>query len=620
MQYIKGPDFPTGGIIMGLDGLRKAYNTGNGTIVIRSRCEIIEPKNKHQHTEIIVSEIPYGLRKSAILERIGQVAKEHVVDGITDLRDESSMKGMRIVIELRNDVNPQVVLNNLYKYTPLQTSYGINTIALVDGAPEVLGLKRCLEVYIEHQLEVITRRTEFDLDEDLKRMHILEGFIVAADNIEEVVKIIKESENGEEKDRLMARFNLSERQAQAILDMQLRRLSGLNREKTLEEYQGLEAEVAKLKEILASKENKEALLKTELLDIKARYADKRRSELQLHMALSIENEDLIPSEDVMITITEKGYAKRMKLDEYHSQNRGGVGVSQIKVKDNDHVNLFLYTNTHDYLLFFTNTGRIYKMKAYNIPEATKTSKGTPIVNIMQLKEGEKIAAITNMKEIKDSDDYLFFVTREGVVKRTRMSNFQNIMKSGIKAINLREGDEIYDVLVTSGNDSITLAQSNGKSITFKEEDIRDMGRSASGVRGMKLEEGSVIVGASVIKSENDLILALSANGYGKLTASTEYRVQSRGGKGVITLKTTEKNGKLVELEAVTRDLDLILTTNKGVTIRVHISDISESGRNSQGVRIVKLRENQFITNVAVVPHEDENEEALEETQAQESNE
>jgi DNA gyrase subunit A len=418
----------------------------------------------------------------------------------------------------------------------------------------------------------------------------------------------------------MARFNLSERQAQAILDMQLRRLSGLNREKTLEEYQGLEAEVAKLKEILASKENKEALLKTELLDIKARYADKRRSELQLHMALSIENEDLIPSEDVMITITEKGYAKRMKLDEYHSQNRGGVGVSQIKVKDNDHVNLFLYTNTHDYLLFFTNTGRIYKMKAYNIPEATKTSKGTPIVNIMQLKEGEKIAAITNMKEIKDSDDYLFFVTREGVVKRTRMSNFQNIMKSGIKAINLREGDEIYDVLVTSGNDSITLAQSNGKSITFKEEDIRDMGRSASGVRGMKLEEGSVIVGASVIKSENDLILALSANGYGKLTASTEYRVQSRGGKGVITLKTTEKNGKLVDLEAVTRDLDLILTTNKGVTIRVHISDISESGRNSQGVRIVKLRENQFITNVAVVPHEDENEEVLEETQAQESNE
>ena len=607
MQYVKGPDFPTGGIIMGLDGLRKAYNTGVGTIVIRSRCEIIEAKNRHQHTEIIVSEIPYGLRKSALLERIGQVAKDHIVDGITDLRDESSMRGMRIVIELRNDVNPQVVLNNLYKYTPLQSSYGINTIALVDGAPEVLGLKRCLDVYINHQLDVITRRTEFDLDEDLKRMHILEGFIVAADNIEEVVKIIKESENGEEKDRLMSRFNLSERQAQAILDMQLRRLSGLNREKTLEEYHDLEKEVAKLREILSSKENKEKLLKEELLDIKTRYADKRRSELQLHMALSIENEDLIPSEDVMVTITEKGYAKRMKLDEYHSQNRGGVGVSQIKVKDNDHVNLFLYTNTHDYLLFFTNTGRIYKMKAYNIPESTKTSKGTPIVNIMQLKEGERIAAITNMKEIKDSDDYLFFVTRKGIVKRTRMSNFQNIMKSGIKAISLRDDDEIFDVLVTNGQNYVTLAQSNGKSITFKEDEIRDMGRSASGVHGMKLADDETIVGASVIKAPTDLILALSANGYGKLTPALDYRLQSRGGKGVITLKTTDKNGKLIDLEAVTRDLDLILTTNKGITIRVHIADISESGRNSQGVRIVKLRENQFITNVAVVPR-DESEE------------
>ena len=607
MQYVKGPDFPTGGIIMGLDGLRKAYNTGVGTIVIRSRCEIIEAKNRHQHTEIIVSEIPYGLRKSALLERIGQVAKDHIVDGITDLRDESSMRGMRIVIELRNDVNPQVVLNNLYKYTPLQSSYGINTIALVDGAPEVLGLKRCLDVYINHQLDVITRRTEFDLDEDLKRMHILEGFIVAADNIEEVVKIIKESENGEEKDRLMSRFNLSERQAQAILDMQLRRLSGLNREKTLEEYHDLEKEVAKLREILSSKENKEKLLKEELLDIKTRYADKRRSELQLHMALSIENEDLIPSEDVMVTITEKGYAKRMKLDEYHSQNRGGVGVSQIKVKDNDHVNLFLYTNTHDYLLFFTNTGRIYKMKAYNIPESTKTSKGTPIVNIMQLKEGERIAAITNMKEIKDSDDYLFFVTCKGIVKRTRMSNFQNIMKSGIKAISLRDDDEIFDVLVTNGQNYVTLAQSNGKSITFKEDEIRDMGRSASGVHGMKLADDETIVGASVIKAPTDLILALSANGYGKLTPALDYRLQSRGGKGVITLKTTDKNGKLIDLEAVTRDLDLILTTNKGITIRVHIADISESGRNSQGVRIVKLRENQFITNVAVVPR-DESEE------------
>lgn len=619
MQYIKGPDFPTGGIIMGLDGLRKAYNTGNGTIVVRSRCEIIEAKNKHQHTEIVVTEIPYGLKKSQILERIGQVAKEHIVDGITDLRDESSMKGMRIVIEVRNDVNPQVLLNNLYKYTPLQSSYGINTIALVDGAPEVLSLKRCLQVYVNHQLDVITRRTEFDLDEDLKRMHILEGFIIASDNIEEVIKIIKESENGEEKDKLIARFNLSDKQATAILDMQLRRLSGLNREKTQEEYEALEQDVERLKEILSSLENKEKVLKAEFLEIKSKYADKRKSELQLHMALSIENEDLIPNDEVMVTITEKGYTKRMKLDEYHSQNRGGVGVSQIKVKDNDHVKLFLYTNTHDYILFFTNTGRVYKLKAYNIPESTKTSKGTPLVNIMQLKENESIVAITNLKDIKDSDKYLFFITRKGLVKRTKMSNFQNIMKSGIKATNLREDDEIFDVLVTEGNNYITLAQSNGKSITFKEEDIRDMGRSASGVKGMKVEEEKEIVGASVIKSKDDLILALSQNGYGKVTPALEYRIQSRGGKGIITLKVTEKNGQLVDLEAVDNNMDLIVTTNKGITIRVHVSDISSTSRNSQGVRIVKLRDGQFITNVAVVPHDDSEDvqdelEQIEETQ------
>ena len=612
MQYVKGPDFPTGGIVMGLDGLRKAYNTGSGTIVIRSRCEIVEPKNKKGHTEIIVTEIPYGLKKSALLERIGQVAKEHLVEGITDLRDESSMKGMRIVIEVRNDVNAQVLLNNLYKYTPLQSSYGINTIALVDGAPESLSLKRCLQVYIDHQLNVITRRTQFDLDEDLKRMHILEGFIIASDNTDEVIKIIKTSNNGEEKDRLMARFNLSERQAQAILDMQLRRLSGLNREKTEEEYKALEEETHKLREILSSKEKKEALLKAELIEIKDKYSDKRKSELQLHMALSIENEDLIPEEEVMITITEQGYAKRMKLDEYHSQNRGGVGVSSIKTKEHDHVKLFMYCSTHDYLLFFTNTGRVYKMKAYNIPEATRISKGIPLVNLLTLKENETIEAITNLKEIKDSDKYLLFVTRKGVVKRTAMSNFQNIMKSGIRAINLREDDSILDVVVTNGDNYVTLGASNGKSITFHESDIRDMGRTASGVRGMKFDEKDEIVGVSVINSQDDLILALSANGYGKLTPASDYRVQSRGGKGVITLKTTEKNGNLIALDAVVPNLDLILTTNKGVSIRVHISSISTTGRNSQGVRIVKLREGQFITNMAIVPHEDNDEEEISE--------
>ena len=614
MQYVKGPDFPTGGIVMGLDGLRQAYNTGHGTIVIRSRCEIVEPKTKKGHTEIIVSEIPYGLRKSALLERIGQVAKEHLVEGITDLRDESSMKGMRIVIELRNDVNAQVVLNNLYKFTPLQSSYGINMIALVDGAPESLSLRRALNVYIDHQLTVITRRTKFDLDEDLKRMHLLEGFIIASDNTDEVIKIIKTSKNGEEKEKLKERFNLDDVQAQAILDMQLKRLSGLNREKTEEEYHHLEEETKHLNEVLASKQLKEEILKNELLDIKQRYADKRRSELQLHTAMSIENEDLIPEEEVMITITNQGYAKRMNLDEYHSQNRGGIGVSSIKTKDKDHVKLFLYTSSHDYLLFFTNTGRVYKMKAYNIPESSKTGKGMPLVNLLTLKDGETIEAITSIKTIAESDKYLFFITRKGVVKRTAMSNFQNIMKSGIKAINLRDDDSLLTVLVTSGNDYVTLGASNGKSITFKEEEIRDMGRSASGVRGMRISEDEELVGASVIRAESDLILALSENGYGKLTPATDYRLQSRGGKGVITLKTTEKNGKLIDLEAVIPTLDLILTTNKGITIRVHISDISQSGRNSQGVRIVKLRENQFITNVAIVPQEEDNDVEVENTE------
>ncbi len=605
MQYIKGPDFPTGGIIMGLDGLRKAYNTGNGTIVVRSRCEIVEPKGHKGHTEIIVTEIPYGLRKTQLLERIGQVAKEHVVEGIADLRDESSMKGMRIVIEVKNDTNPQVLLNNLYKYTPLQSSYGINMIALVDGAPESLSLRRCLDVYIDHQLNVITRRTQFDLDEDLKRMHLLEGFIVASDNTDEVIKIIKSSQNGEEKKRLMDRFNLDELQAQAILDMQLRRLSGLNREKTLEEYKALEEETHKLREILASTEKKEEILKNEMTEIRAKYGDKRKSELQLHMALSIENEDLIPEEEVMITITNKGYAKRMKLDEYHSQNRGGVGVTSIKTKDKDDVKLFTYCSSHDYMLFFTNTGRVYKMKAYNVPEATRTAKGIPMVNLLTLKENETIEAMTTLRNLKDNENYLLFVTEKGVVKRTSLGNFQNIMKGGIRAINLREGDSILDVVVTNGNNKVILGASNGKSITFDENEIRDMGRSASGVRGMNLAEGEKVVGVSVINSEEDLILALSANGYGKLTASNAYRVQSRGGKGIITLKTTEKNGNLIKLEAVTSDLDLILTTNKGVSIRVHVSDISISGRNSQGVRIVKLRDNQYITNTAIVPHEDE---------------
>lgn len=605
MHFIPGPDFPTGGIIMGADGLRQAYNTGTGTIVVRSKCEIIEPKNRKSHAEIIVTEIPYGIRKSTILERIGEVAKEHIVDGIVDLRDESSMRGMRIVIEVRNDVNPHVLLNNLYKYTQLQSSFGINNIALVDGRPEALSLKRALEVYINHQIDVITRRTNFELDEDLKRMHILEGFIIATDHIDEIIKIIRGSMNGEEKDLLMQRFNLSERQAQAILDMQLRRLSGLSRQKTEEEYKFLASEVERLRHILESKENKEEIIKNELLEIKAKYNDKRKSEMALHLDLNIENEDLIPRDDVLITITRGGYAKRMKTSEYRSQSRGGVGITGIKTKENDIVEHVISTSTHDFLLFFTNLGRVYKLKGYQIPEGNRTSKGIPLVNMINFQDGEHLAAVTNISDIANQDQCIFFATKKGIIKRTSVSQFQNIRTNGINAINLTEGDELLQVEVTDGHREIILGASNGKAIRFNEETVREIGRSATGVRGMKLNEGDELVGMAVVRDDVKDILVVTEKGYGKRTDADEYRLQTRGGMGVKTLNITDKNGRLASLRAVNDDLDLIATTNKGVTIRMHCADISQTGRAAQGVKLIRLRDDQHVSSIAIVEREDD---------------
>lgn len=605
MHFIPGPDFPTGGIIMGADGLRQAYNTGTGTIVVRSKCEIIEPKNRKSHAEIIVTEIPYGIRKSTILERIGEVAKEHIVDGIVDLRDESSMRGMRIVIEVRNDVNPHVLLNNLYKYTQLQSSFGINNIALVDGRPEALSLKRALEVYINHQIDVITRRTNFELDEDLKRMHILEGFIIATDHIDEIIKIIRGSMNGEEKDLLMQRFNLSERQAQAILDMQLRRLSGLSRQKTEEEYKFLASEVERLRHILESKENKEEIIKNELLEIKAKYNDKRKSEMALHLDLNIENEDLIPRDDVLITITRGGYAKRMKTSEYRSQSRGGVGISGIKTKENDIVEHVISTSTHDFLLFFTNLGRVYKLKGYQIPEGNRTSKGIPLVNMINFQDGEHLAAVTNISDIANQEQCIFFATKKGIIKRTSVSQFQNIRTNGINAINLTEGDELLQVEVTDGHREIILGASNGKAIRFNEETVREIGRSATGVRGMKLNEGDELVGMAVVRDDVKDILVVTEKGYGKRTDADEYRLQTRGGMGVKTLNITDKNGRLASLRAVNDDLDLIATTNKGVTIRMHCADISQTGRAAQGVKLIRLRDDQHVSSIAIVEREDD---------------
>ena len=605
MHFIPGPDFPTGVIIMGADGLRQAYNTGTGTIVVRSKCEIIEPKNRKSHAEIIVTEIPYGIRKSTILERIGEVAKEHIVDGIVDLRDESSMRGMRIVIEVRNDVNPHVLLNNLYKYTQLQSSFGINNIALVDGRPEALSLKRALEVYINHQIDVITRRTNFELDEDLKRMHILEGFIIATDHIDEIIKIIRGSMNGEEKDLLMQRFNLSERQAQAILDMQLRRLSGLSRQKTEEEYKFLASEVERLRHILESKENKEEIIKNELLEIKAKYNDKRKSEMALHLDLNIENEDLIPRDDVLITITRGGYAKRMKTSEYRSQSRGGVGITGIKTKENDIVEHVISTSTHDFLLFFTNLGRVYKLKGYQIPEGNRTSKGIPLVNMINFQDGEHLAAVTNISDIANQEQCIFFATKKGIIKRTSVSQFQNIRTNGINAINLTEGDELLQVEVTDGHREIILGASNGKAIRFNEETVREIGRSATGVRGMKLNEGDELVGMAVVRDDVKDILVVTEKGYGKRTDADEYRLQTRGGMGVKTLNITDKNGRLASLRAVNDDLDLIATTNKGVTIRMHCADISQTGRAAQGVKLIRLRDDQHVSSIAIVEREDD---------------
>lgn len=611
MQYIKGPDFPTGGLVLGGSGLRSAYTTGNGSIIIRSKCDIVESDNARDHSIITVHEIPYTVNKARLIERIAEVVKLKLVEGIVDLRDESNDRnGTKIVIELKHDVNAQVVLNKLYKLTQLQISYGINMICLVEGKPCSITLKQALEVYLKHQIEVITRRTQFDLDKALARLHILDGLIIALDNIDEIISIIRNTTDGSEKDKLMLKFNLDDIQAQAILDMQLKRLSGLNREKTTEEYNDLKKLVLDLEDILASQDRKMEIIKNELIEIKEKYGDKRRSELALTTALNIEDEDLIPREDVVITITHSGYAKRMKRDIYKTQSRGGVGITGIKTNSNDMVEHILPMHSHDLLVVFTNLGRVYTIKGYQIPEGSRTSKGLPIVNLLNFQEGEKLAAVTTVSNLKDENKYFFFATKNGTVKRTSFSLFQNIRSMGIIAITLEEGDELIGVMETSGNDEIILGASNGKSIRFKEDDVRSTGRSSMGVRGMKFAEGDKLIGMTKV-TEGEQILVVTSKGFGKRSEALEYRVQTRGGMGVKTLNITEKNGELTSLMAVDDNKDLIITTNKGVVIRMAISEISQTKRNTQGVRVIKLREDQSVSTIAVVPHEEEK--VLEET-------
>lgn len=606
MDFIKGPDFPTGGQLLGITGLHNAYKTGNGIVIIRAKTEIVEHNNK---SSIIVTEIPYQVNKTRLIERIASLVKDKIIDGITDLRDESNRKGMRIVIELRKDVNPNVMLNNLYKHTQLQATFGINMIALVGNEPKTLTLKEILSYYIKHQVEIITRRTIYDLRKAEERDHILQGLMIALEDIDEVVDLLKKSKDGKDaKEQLISKYNLDDIQSQAILDMKLQRITGLEIEKIVSEHEELIKSIADYKDILASDERKHEIIKSELLDIKERFNDKRRTEINMHDDLSIENEDLIPREDVIVTLTKNGYIKRMNIDSYKIQNRGGVGVKGIKTNEDDYVDYSLHSSTHDYLLFFTNKGRVYKKKAYHIPPGSKQSKGLPIVNLLDFIDGEYVTAITNIDNFDDDKKFLFFATKKGIVKRTSVNLFKNIRQTGIIAISLHDEDELLGVRIVNDNTDVILGASNGKAIRFSCDDVRPMGRSASGVRGMRFTDKDYLVGMTIIdKDENDEILVITKNGFGKRSDVDEYRLQSRGGKGVKALNITDKNGPLVTLRSVNTNKDLIITTTKGISIRVAVENISKTGRATQGVRIMRLKDEQEVSTITVCD-KDENEE------------
>ncbi|MDY0294878.1 MAG: DNA gyrase subunit A [Acholeplasmataceae bacterium] len=610
MQFIQGPDFPTGGQILGLSGLRQAYETGRGIIANRATAEIVTHKNKQA---IVVTAIPYAVNKTTLIERIADIAKDKIVEGITDLRDESNRKGMRIVIELRKDVNPHVMLNNLYKHTQLQQSFGFNMICLVKGQPQMVTLKDMLKYYLEHQIEVVQRRTVYDLEKAEARQHILDGLVIALHDVDRAIEIIKQSKTGEEaREALIFEYKLTDIQARAILDMRLQRLTGIEIEKIEAELSELIIKIKDFKEIIESHERKLDIIKTELLEIKSNFADQRVTEINLHEDLSIEDESLIPVEDVIITVTNNGYIKRMNVDHYKTQNRGGVGMSGIKVHEDDYVEHIRMTSTHDYHLFFTNKGRVYKIKGYKVPEGSRHSKGLPIVNLLEFQKDECLASFTNVKDFEDEHAYLTFITKKGIIKRTPINEYQNIRTNGINAINLREDDELLSVGLTDGTKDIILGASNGKAIRFDENDARAMGRTTSGVRAMDLGKDDEVVGAAMISSPEDEILVITENGFGKRTIVDEYRKQIRGGKGVKTLNVTEKNGKLSTLRVVSDDQDLIVVSDKGVVIRTHIDQISQTKRATQGVRIIRLRPDHKVSTIALVPRQEEVLEELEE--------
>ncbi len=609
MQYIKGPDFPTGATILGNSGIKKAYETGRGSITIRSKARIEEKNGRHY---IIVDEVPYGINTLELKNKVAELVHNKVIDGITDYHTDLK-DGIKITITLKKDANPQVVLNNLYKHTAFQTNYGIIFLMLDQGVPKTLGLKDIISKYIDYQKEIIIRRTKFDLAKDEARAHILEGLKIALDHIDEIIQLIKSAKNDEEAMiGLRNNYKLSEAQAQAILEMKLRRLTGLERDKIENELQELLAEIEELKSILASEAKVLQIIKDEMTEIKNKYGDERRTNIDMTAIEYIEDESLIPVEDIIVTLTNKGYIKRLKADTYKTQNRGGVGIKGMSTNEEDFVEQLVSMKTHDYILFFSNKGRIYRMKGYEVPEFSRQSKGLPIINLLQLEKEENISSIISLSADNEEHKYLVFVTKNGVIKRTELSEFDNIRKSGKIAITLKEDDELIYVGVTTGNDEIAIGANNGRMVRFNEDEVRVMGRSASGVKGIELEDSKVI-GAEVIKP-NQLILIVTENGYGKKSEIEEYRLTHRGSKGVKALNITDKNGMMVALKCVNPgdDYDLMIMTDSGIIIKLPLEQVSTLKRATQGVRLINLKEDQKVSTVAVVEKE-ETEESTEST-------
>ncbi|VSR74585.1 DNA gyrase subunit A [Streptococcus pneumoniae] len=605
MEVLPGPDFPTGALVVGKSGIHKAYETGKGSIVLRSRTEIETTKTGRER--IVVTEFPYMVNKTKVHEHIVRLVQEKRIEGITAVRDESNREGVRFVIEVKRDASANVILNNLFKMTQMQTNFGFNMLAIQNGIPKILSLRQILDAYIEHQKEVVVRRTRFDKEKAEARAHILEGLLIALDHIDEVIRIIRASEtDAEAQAELMSKFKLSERQSQAILDMRLRRLTGLERDKIQSEYDDLLALIADLADILAKPERVSQIIKDELDEVKRKFSDKRRTELMIGQVLSLEDEDLIEESDVLITLSNRGYIKRLDQDEFTAQKRGGRGVQGTGVKDDDFVRELVSTSTHDHLLFFTNKGRVYRLKGYEIPEYGRTAKGLPVVNLLKLDEDESIQTVINVESDRSDDAYLFFTTRHGIVKRTSVKEFANIRQNGLKALNLKDEDELINVLLAEGDMDIIIGTKFGYAVRFNQSAVRGMSRIATGVKGVNLREGDTVVGASLI-TDQDEVLIITEKGYGKRTVATEYPTKGRGGKGMQTAKITEKNGLLAGLMTVQGDEDLMIITDTGVMIRTNLANISQTGRATMGVKVMRLDQDAQIvtfTTVAVAEKEE----------------